>query len=164
MEIGVALTSRYVEGSQHVRTTRYKTSRFDSSIFVLQNDAAARKWPCTKAVCARLRGAFKSKFNEELEARKGVNKSSSAPAGKAAVVPQPHHEEGVIKKKIGKMGGTVDSITVEEKPVKNDKATSKSKKRTTNSTVPSSRPDIAPKTKKSKREAKSHKAKHYGLI
>ena len=58
-----------------MRATRYKTSRFDPSIFVLQNDAAARKWPCTKAVCARLREAFKSKFNEELEARKGGKNS-----------------------------------------------------------------------------------------
>jgi hypothetical protein len=53
-----------------VRPTRYKTSRFDSSLFVLQNDAAASAWPCTKAACARLRGAFKSKFTEELELRR----------------------------------------------------------------------------------------------
>ena len=31
----------YCEGSQHVRSTRYKTSRFASSLFVLQTTAAA---------------------------------------------------------------------------------------------------------------------------
>ena len=60
----------YVEGSQHVRSTRFKTSRFDSSIFIIQNDAGRRRWPVTKEACAALRQAFASKFEEELSERR----------------------------------------------------------------------------------------------
>ena len=61
----------YIEGSQHQRPTRYKTSRFDSSLFVLQNDAARAKWPLTSEVCCELRSAFESRFEAELESRRG---------------------------------------------------------------------------------------------
>lgn len=40
----------YCEGGQHLRPTRYKTSRFDTSVFFLQNKAAQRKWPVTDEV------------------------------------------------------------------------------------------------------------------
>jgi len=60
----------YCEGSQHVRRTRFKTSRFATSVFILQNGAARRAWPVDQAVCRAVRAAFASKFEAELEGRR----------------------------------------------------------------------------------------------
>lgn len=40
----------YCEGSQHRLSTRYKSSRFDTSVFFLQTPAARTKWRVTKEV------------------------------------------------------------------------------------------------------------------
>jgi len=66
-----------VEGSQHVRATRYKTSRFDTSIFILQNAAARSEWPVTEALCRRLADAFASKFQDEVDARQNTSRSKA---------------------------------------------------------------------------------------
>ena len=70
----------YCEGSQHLRPTRYKTSRFDSSLFVLQNEAARTKWPLTSDVCRELRAAFESRFEAELESRRAAGEGGGGGA------------------------------------------------------------------------------------
>jgi hypothetical protein len=46
-----ALGHGYVEGNQQRLPTRWKTSAFDTSVFILQNAAARAKWPVTDEVC-----------------------------------------------------------------------------------------------------------------
>lgn len=55
----------YYEGAQHRRDTLFKLSSCDTSVFILQNDAGAAKWPATDAFCADLRVAFQSKEEDE---------------------------------------------------------------------------------------------------
>lgn len=37
----------YCDGAQHNARFRYRPSSFDTSVIILQNDAAAKKWPVT---------------------------------------------------------------------------------------------------------------------
>ena len=87
----------YCEGSQHLRPTRYKTSRFDSSLFVLQNEAARRTWPVTSEVCSALREAFRSRFEEELQARRrqqaGLQQGEQLQARPPRQQPQPQQPQ-----------------------------------------------------------------------
>lgn len=51
-----ALQHGYVEGNQQRLPTRWKTSGFDTSVFVLQNAAARVKWPVSDEVGRAERG------------------------------------------------------------------------------------------------------------
>ena len=63
----------YCEGSQHVRPTRYKTSRFASSLFLLRTEMADRSGgTVTKGLVRELRSAFGSRFDAEVAIRKTV--------------------------------------------------------------------------------------------
>ncbi|GAB5034068.1 phosphorylated ctd-interacting factor 1 [Nannochloropsis oceanica] len=61
----------YVEGSQHKLPTRFKTSYFDTSVFVLQNGAGREAWPVTEEAVRELEWACKSKHEAETAARRG---------------------------------------------------------------------------------------------
>jgi Phosphorylated CTD interacting factor 1 WW domain len=51
----------YTEGKQWMRKSRWRIASFDTSVFFLQNAAAAEKWPVTEEACDELREAFASK-------------------------------------------------------------------------------------------------------
>jgi hypothetical protein len=61
----------YVEGSQHKLPTRFKTSYFDTSVFVLQNEEGREAWPVTEEVVWELERACTSKHEAETLARRG---------------------------------------------------------------------------------------------
>ena len=53
----------YVEGSQHLRPTRYKTSQYDTSVIVLRSDGASTiDGPLGEDFEGGLREAFRSRF------------------------------------------------------------------------------------------------------
>jgi phosphorylated CTD-interacting factor 1 len=67
----VVLPSRehgYVEGAQHLRPTRYKQSPYDTSLILLQSEAAQQGLD-TKSFEKKLRKAFASRHEEELKQR-----------------------------------------------------------------------------------------------
>ena len=55
----------YTEGGQHYRPARYRLSNHDTSVFFLQNDEGAKRWPCTSAKEAKLRQAFRPLHNAQ---------------------------------------------------------------------------------------------------
>ena len=48
----------FLDGAQHQSDTKYRPSSFDSSVFFLQTDAGAARWPVTPALLARFRTAL----------------------------------------------------------------------------------------------------------
>jgi len=72
----------YIEGSQHLRLTRYKVSIFDTSVIVLQSRRSARKYDsCSDELVKQIRDAFASRHGDELDQRRG----SKAPGGSSSV-------------------------------------------------------------------------------
>jgi len=70
----------YVEGAQHMRPTRFKASLYDTSVIVLQSKRA-RKQPLDKALLeSRIRQAFASRHEAEVEQRKLEEKGSDGDA------------------------------------------------------------------------------------
>jgi phosphorylated CTD-interacting factor 1 len=70
----VVLASRehgYVEGAQHLRPTRYKQSPYDTSLIMLQTDAAHKEFSKKrKSFEKKIRKAFASRHEEEIIERK----------------------------------------------------------------------------------------------
>ena len=67
----------YVEGAQHLRPTRYKQSPYDTSLILLQSDAAAHEEALNhKSFEKELRKAFASRHEEELQQRQQKDSSS----------------------------------------------------------------------------------------
>ena len=63
----------YVEGSQHLRPTKYKESKYSTSVIVLQSDCGAGKGDSTNAFFQKgLRKAFASRHQFETKQRKSV--------------------------------------------------------------------------------------------
>lgn len=85
-----ALGHGYIEGNQQRLPTRWKTSAFDTSVFVLQNATARAKWPVTEQVEAELRAAFASKHEEETRARRAAVQPPQQPQPQ----PQPQQLQG----------------------------------------------------------------------
>jgi len=88
----------YVEGSQHKLSTRFKTSYFDTSVFVLQNEGGRETWPVTEEVVWELERACKSKHEAETAARRGE--------GGGGLVEEEEEEED--KKAVKKVGEKED--------------------------------------------------------
>lgn len=68
----VVLPSRqhgYVEGAQHLRPTRYKQSPYDTSLILLQSEAAHAEGLDHKSFQKKLRKAFASRHDEEIKQR-----------------------------------------------------------------------------------------------
>lgn len=61
----------YIEGSQHLRTTKYKESKYSTSVIVLQNpkNAGKSEWDATMFE-KELRKVFASRHKREIEDRK----------------------------------------------------------------------------------------------
>lgn len=72
----------YVEGSQHKLPTRFKTSYFDTSVFVLQNEAGKEAWPVTEEAVRELERACQSKHEAETAARRGEGGGGMEERGK----------------------------------------------------------------------------------
>jgi len=64
----------YVEGSQHLRPTRYKESSYDTSVFIIQSKKAAaeRKNNFIEQVEEGIREAFRNRDVEELNERRRI--------------------------------------------------------------------------------------------
>jgi Phosphorylated CTD interacting factor 1 WW domain len=60
----------YVEGSQHLRPTRYKTSSYDTSVIILQSPKAKSKSLCMDQLESDVRRAFSSRHEFEISQRK----------------------------------------------------------------------------------------------
>jgi phosphorylated CTD-interacting factor 1 len=61
----------YVEGAQHLRPTRYKQSPYDTSLILLQSEAAHAQGLDAKSFEKKVRKAFASRHEEELKQRQG---------------------------------------------------------------------------------------------
>ena len=59
----------YVEGAQHLRPTRYKQSPYDTSLILLQSEAAYAEGLDHKSFQKKLRKAFSSRHDEEIKQR-----------------------------------------------------------------------------------------------
>lgn len=60
----------YVEGAQHLRPTQYKQSQYDTSLILLQSDAAHAEFSsCHKSFEKKMRKAFESRHEEEIQER-----------------------------------------------------------------------------------------------
>lgn len=60
----------YVEGAQHLRPTRFKESPYDTSLILLQSDAANQEFASNhKAFEKKMRKAFASRHEEEIQKR-----------------------------------------------------------------------------------------------
>jgi phosphorylated CTD-interacting factor 1 len=46
----IAADHGFCDGAQHQRQDRFRESPFDTAIFVLQNDAAAKAWPASDSI------------------------------------------------------------------------------------------------------------------
>lgn len=70
----IVLPSRqhgYVEGAQHLRPTRFKQSPYDTSLILLQSDAAHEHFSSRrKSFEKKMRKAFASRHEEELQGRR----------------------------------------------------------------------------------------------
>lgn len=60
----------YIEGAQHLRPTRYKSSIFDTSFIMLQSQVARDKMTDVAALEEHIRRAFGSKHHDETEKRR----------------------------------------------------------------------------------------------
>jgi phosphorylated CTD-interacting factor 1 len=60
----------YIEGSQHMRPTRYKESLYDTSVIVLQSNTARQRALDVARLEEKFREAFASRHKEETERRK----------------------------------------------------------------------------------------------
>jgi len=56
----------YCEGTQHRRKDRYRVASFDTSVFFLQNKAAAAKWEISDSQIKELKSAFSMDPNEVI--------------------------------------------------------------------------------------------------
>jgi hypothetical protein len=70
----------YIEGSQHLRPTRYKESQYDTSVIILQSKAAKEKGKSSPNFTSKdfeddLRLAFASRHQLELGERRQVTPS-----------------------------------------------------------------------------------------
>jgi len=67
----------YVEGAQHMRPTRFKSSLYDTSVIVLQSKRARKEEALDKVLLERkIREAFASRHEAEVEQRKRNRKHS----------------------------------------------------------------------------------------
>ena len=57
----------YCDGAQHQRRDRFRTSPYDTSVFVIENDAGVRKWPVTDEIEREIRVALASGLPTESE-------------------------------------------------------------------------------------------------
>ena len=71
----------YTEGSQHWRSTRFRISTCDTSVFWLQNDAGAAKWPVTDAAKEELAAAFAPRHVTLADKRAAKAKARGATDG-----------------------------------------------------------------------------------
>lgn len=60
----------YVEGSQHMRPTRFKESLYDTSVVILQSTKAAEQELDQQLFVPKLRSSFASRHREETDARR----------------------------------------------------------------------------------------------
>lgn len=61
----------FLEGAQHNRPSRYRAASAATSVIVLQNDAAARKWPVHAKHERALRRAFAPKRSRDVDVHAG---------------------------------------------------------------------------------------------
>eukprot|EP00937_MAST-01D_sp_MAST-1D-sp2_P004538 g4538.t1 len=85
----------FTEGKQWARKTRWRVASFDTSVFFLQNSAAARRWPATDEAVQALRIAFASKQESATAARPRAAEQARPPR----VLPQAR-ELGPARKKL----------------------------------------------------------------
>jgi hypothetical protein len=74
----------YIEGSQHLRPTRFKESQYDTSAIILQSKDAKEKDEIaleTKEFEADLRIAFASRHQKELEERRNEKSATNSDDG-----------------------------------------------------------------------------------
>ncbi len=48
----------FTDGAQHQRQDRFRAAPFDTCVFVLQNEAGARRWPANASIELELREAM----------------------------------------------------------------------------------------------------------
>ena len=60
----------YVEGAQHLRPTRYKQSPYDTSLILLQSEAASKELLDHETFQEEIRSAFASRHEKELQNRR----------------------------------------------------------------------------------------------
>lgn len=68
----------YVEGAQHLRSTRYKESLYDTSVVILQSREARLRELDINALEAEIRIAFVSRHREETDRRKQERENDTA--------------------------------------------------------------------------------------
>ena len=60
----------YIEGAQHLRTTKYKQSSYDTSVILLQSTTSKQMDLDERNFEKKIRGAFASQHDEELKTRR----------------------------------------------------------------------------------------------
>ena len=88
----------YLEGSQHWRRSSFRVSTCDTTVFVIQNDAGAERWPATDATEAAVRAAFVSK-HETLRAKRERKAAAGRPGPRAAKRAHPGGDARSVRQK-----------------------------------------------------------------
>ena len=93
-----ALKHGFLEGAQHTKREVHRPSCHASTVFVLQTEEGARKWPAVDEFVHELRNAFAPRHNSTIKRKR---QSTEAPDDdkRQVSVPDDHRDHTKVKKK-----------------------------------------------------------------